>query len=308
MGANHRDKGGNGRFAIPSLGWPDQAAARHVAAPSRAWRARLPMTVSLRLLSSAAEAGLELLRIRAEGCDPARKADGSPVSLADIAADRILLRTLSMLGPEWAVISEESADGMNADDGPTIYVDPLDGTVEFLAGRPDFAVCIGLVRGGYPVAGCILAPALRQAWTADGGASAWTLDAALQPVSERRIAVSRPPDGAPFAAVISLSHADPRTRALAAATGATRFEHRGSALKFTAVAEGHAALYPRLGRTMVWDTAAGQAIVEAAGGSVLSVNGERMRVSAEATRDGNAPFVAAADEELARAALAHWPR
>jgi 3'(2'), 5'-bisphosphate nucleotidase len=267
------------------------------------------VSLALRLLTSAGEAGLALLRLRAEGCSPGSKPDGSPVSLADIAADRILMRTLSLIGPEWAVVSEEStsAPGGSAG-GPTIYVDPLDGTVEFLAGRPDFAVCIGLVRGGFPVAGCILAPALRQAWTADGAARAWSLDERMAPVAERPIAVRSPSEGAPFAAVISLSHGDPRTRSLAAATGATRFEHRGSALKFTAVAEGHAALYPRLGRTMVWDTAAGQAIVEAAGGTVLSVTGRRLEVTADATRDGNTPFVAASDAALAGRALAHWPR
>jgi 3'(2'), 5'-bisphosphate nucleotidase len=267
------------------------------------------MSLAVRLLASAAEAGLALLRIREAGCDAASKPDGSPISLADIESDRILARTLAVLGPEWAVISEENAECPDASlQQPTIFVDPLDGTVEFLAGRPDFAVCIGLVRGGYPVAGCILAPALRQAWTADGEACAWTLDDALAPRGARRISVASPAAGAPFAAVISLSHSDPRTRALAAATGATRFEHRGSALKFTAVAEGRAALYPRLGRTMVWDTAAGQAIVEAAGGTVLAVNGERLRVTAEATRDGNTPFVAAADDRLALSALSHWPR
>jgi 3'(2'),5'-bisphosphate nucleotidase len=268
------------------------------------------MTLALRLLTAAAEAGRVLLSLRSGTCDARTKPDGSPVSVADLESDRVLARTLGLLGPEWAVVSEEGADPATADDPahPMVLVDPLDGTREFLAGRPDFAVCIGLVRGGLPVAGCVLAPALRRAWTADGSAVAWHLDEGLDPVSEEPIRVrARDPDGA-FTAVLSLSHGDAATRQLAQASGAGRFEYRGSALKFVAVASGEAALYPRLGRTMPWDTAAGQAIVEAAGGTVLAVDGSRLAVGDREMRNGNPAFVAAADGDLAGRALAHWPR
>jgi 3'(2'), 5'-bisphosphate nucleotidase len=268
------------------------------------------MSLARRLLAAAALAGRVLLKLRKQSCDVRDKADGSPVSTADLESNRVLASTLAVLGPEWAVVSEESDDNPAADTagGPLVLVDPLDGTREFLAGRPDFAVCIGLVRGGYPVAGCVLAPALRQAWTADTTATAWRLDDALDPLEGRRLEIAEPAGQGGFAAVISLSHGDSETRALAAAAGATRFELRGSALKFVAVAGGEAALYPRLGRTMPWDTSAGQAIVEAAGGVVLAADGRRMAVGERELRDGNPPFVAAAGAGLAARALAHWPR
>lgn len=268
------------------------------------------MTLARRLLAAAADAGRVLLRLRSQGCEAREKPDGSPVSVADLESNRVLSRTLSVLGPEWAVVSEEGAEdpAAGSQGGPLVLVDPLDGTREFLAGRPDFAVCIGLVRSGYPVAGCVLAPALRQAWTADGAAIAWQLDDALEPVAENTIHVCDQSADGSFAAVISLSHGDAETRALASAAGARRFELRGSALKFVAVAAGEAALYPRLGRTMAWDTAAGQAIVEAAGGLVLASDGMRMAVGEKELRDGNPPFLAAANAALATRALAHWPR
>jgi 3'(2'), 5'-bisphosphate nucleotidase len=259
-------------------------------------------------LEAAAAAGKVLLRHWGAACDTRHKADGSPLSSADLAADHVVREALAARAP-WRVVSEESCGtAMPMIGGRTLLVDPLDGTREFLAGRPDFAVSIGLVDDGRPVAGCLLAPALGLAWTADGEAIEWRLNQEMAPIAMRPITVTPPEDGNRLTAVISLSHSDAATRQLATSVGATGFTLRGSALKFVAVADGEAGLYPRLGRTMAWDTAGGHALVEAAGGTVLAVDGGAFRYPDDALVTGNGPFVAAASLDVAKRALAHWPR
>ena len=204
------------------------------------------------------------------------KADASPVTVADEAAEAVILAGLATLTPDIPVVAEETvAAGRipTLDDGPFWLVDPLDGTKEFISKNGEFTVNIALIEGSEPVLGVVLAPALGRVWwgARDHGAMARDADgAAARPITVR------PKPERPVA-VASRSHADPQTEAFLDEAGVSERISAGSSLKFCLVAEGKADLYPRFGRTMEWDTAAGHAVLSAAGGRVT-------------TRDG-APFV-----------------
>lgn len=210
----------------------------------------------------------------------ATKADASPVTAADEAAHRVLEAGLARLTPDLPVLSEESAAGAVAarhDWSRFWLVDPLDGTKEFLAGRPEYTVNVALIEGGRPILGVVLVPASGRVYRAGRGGGAWRLDPGAAP---RRISTRRPAP-ARLAVVASRSHAGPELAALLAALGDPELRSMGSALKFCLVAEGDADLYPRSQPTSEWDTGAAQCVVEEAGGRVTTLDGAPLAYNKE---------------------------
>ena len=208
------------------------------------------------------------------------KLDGSPVTEADLAADRIIGEGLARLVPQIPALSEERVElAQPRYDGSFFLIDPLDGTKEFVAGRPEFTVNIALVTNGTPLLGIIGAPALGLIWRglSGRGAERLTLRDAAAPVVEPIRTRSFPPRGNPWTVAVSRSHGDPSTEAfIASRPGAIR-QVLGSAVKFGRVAEGGADIYPRLSPTCEWDIAAGYAIVTAAGGKITDGLGADLR-------------------------------
>jgi 3'(2'), 5'-bisphosphate nucleotidase len=219
----------------------------------------------------AAEAGAKILEVRARGFDTQRKSDHSPVTEADHAAEAVIVAGLRAAYPGIPVVAEEEIAAGHVPDHASEFwlVDPLDGTREFAAGRDEFAVCIGLVRDGKAVIGAVGAPAQGKVYGGIVGRGAWIRDAAGEHVIRTRAVPE-----AGLAVVASRHDADdPRLVPFLAGRKIESLLNIGSALKFCKVAEGSADLYPRFGRTMEWDTAAAQAVVEAAGGRVVEAIG-----------------------------------
>lgn len=215
----------------------------------------------------ARRAGAAILEVRARGFETMTKADRSPVTEADHAAEAIITAGLRAATPEIPVVAEEemAAGQVPAHADAYWVVDPLDGTREFTNGSDEFAVCIGLVRAGRPVLGVVGAPAEGVLWGGIVGAGAWRRDAQ----GERPISARLPPAEG-VVVVASRSHGNSsRLDAFLEGRKVAAVINAGSALKFCRVAEGEADLYPRFGPTMEWDTAAAQAVLEAAGGQVL---------------------------------------
>lgn len=225
----------------------------------------------LELAASLAQAaGREILAVRAGGFTVDRKEDRSPVTMADMRAERLIVAGLRAATPDIPVIAEEEvAAGRLTDPGSRFWlVDPLDGTREFAAGRDEFAVCVGLVVEGRAVLGAVGAPAAGAVYGGIMGHGAWRQDA----TGRHAIAARRPPD-AGITVYASRHYADdPQLAAYLARYKVAHLTNIGSALKFCRLAEGIADFYPRLGRTMEWDTAAPQALLEAAGGQVITMD------------------------------------
>ena len=199
------------------------------------------------------------------------KADASPLTEADEAADALITAALRELTPAIAAVSEESAGqfGGRAPGRTFWLVDPLDGTREFVAGRDEFTVNIALVRDGVPLLGVVFLPARDELYAGAAGHGAIVVDAAGQ-----RPIHCRPLPAAGAIVAVSRSHGDRAAdAALLAGIKVAGEIQAGSALKFCLVARGEADVYPRAGRTMEWDTAAGQAVLMAAGGSVVDRDG-----------------------------------
>ncbi len=199
------------------------------------------------------------------------KEDESPVTLADKAADDLISAGLRAAFPDIPLVTEEQADSHDLSAARFLIVDPLDGTKEFVKRRGDFTVNIALVEDGRPVLGVVYAPARERMFytTAPDAAVEETgpfdLDAP-GPVTPLHVST---PDNAALRIVASKSHQDDATRAYIARYQAADLKSAGSSLKFCLLAAGEADLYPRLGRTMEWDTAAGDAVLSGAGGKVL---------------------------------------
>ncbi|HEY1898758.1 MAG TPA: 3'(2'),5'-bisphosphate nucleotidase CysQ [Steroidobacteraceae bacterium] len=230
------------------------------------------------MVKAALEAGAAANRIYHGAFEVHTKSDDSPVTTADHLAEEIILRHLARHAPGVAVVAEEqtAAGNIPVIAGEFFLVDPLDGTKEFLQKRAEFTVNIALIRAGAPALGVVYAPATGQLFTADVGAARaarGALDplhprvAQLRPIQVRKV----PPAG--ITAVASRSHRTPETDAYLARYPIADLVAVGSSLKFCLVAAGEADLYPRLGPTMEWDTAAGHAVLGAAGGQVLAANG-----------------------------------
>lgn len=230
------------------------------------------------LASLALSAGAEIMRIYRTDFDVSRKDDNSVLTEADGLAEAIILKGLAQADPALQVIAEESvAEGHVPEHGARFaLVDPLDGTREFVAKNGEFTVNIAIIEHGRPVMGVVYAPALNRLFVAESPSSAWQADAAPGgPVPEQRTPLRiRPAPAAGLTAFASKSHRSPETDEWIARYPISELKGAGSSLKFCLIAAGEADIYPRLGRTMEWDTAAGQAVVEAAGGRVLTLSGE----------------------------------
>jgi 3'(2'), 5'-bisphosphate nucleotidase len=226
------------------------------------------------------QAGLAILAVNRDGMKVEGKSDGSPVTEADLAADRIIADGLKRLIPEIPALSEERVQGMKAPfRGSFFLIDPLDGTKEFVAGRSEFTVNVALVTGGTPLLGIIGAPAIGCLWRGLVGRGAERLRVvegkagSAEPIRTRAM----PACGQPWVAAVSRSHGDARTEAFIDARPAAVRSQLGSAVKFGRVAEGAADIYPRLAPTSEWDVAAGFAVVTAAGGKITNGEGGPLR-------------------------------
>ena len=242
-----------------------------------------------RLVAIARTAAAAIMEVYATDFAVADKSDATPVTEADRRAEALILPGLASLAPGAQIVSEESwsANGAPVAAERCWMVDPLDGTREFIARNGEFTVNIALVEGGAPVAGVVLAPATGQAFAGAVGAGAFVEDA-----SARRKAIAcRAPPRAGLTVVSSRSHGD-RERLEDFLAGRVVAERLilGSSLKFCRVASGEADLYPRFGRTMEWDTAAGHAVLRAAGGRVTDLAGAELRYGKPGL--ANPPFVA----------------
>ncbi|HEY3637715.1 MAG TPA: 3'(2'),5'-bisphosphate nucleotidase CysQ [Rhizomicrobium sp.] len=260
--------------------------------------ASTPTSSALELASIAWKAGEILLRHYATGdVEARRKDDHSPVTDADEEAEAFILAELARVAPGVAAVAEEeAAQGRTQQIGRHFFlVDPLDGTKEFLSRNGEFTVNIGEIVDGRPVRGVVFTPAKNRLFLGEEETGAYELVtqpgvapdfAQLRPIEARRA----PADG--LVAVASRSHRDYNTEEYLAKFPVKEFVSAGSSLKFCLVAAGEADIYPRLGRTMEWDTAAGHAVLAAAGGSVLTIDGRPFVYGKTEEKFANPFFVA----------------
>lgn len=227
-----------------------------------------------------ARAGAAILAVNRAAMKVDGKSDGSPVTEADMTADRVIGEGLMRLFPGIPALSEERLHLAKAPYRDSFFlIDPLDGTKEYVSGRSEFTVNLALVTNGTPLLGIIGAPALGLIWRGlvGQGAERVTLSGRIQGTVEPIRTRSIPRNGAPWIAAVSRSHGDAQTEAfIESRPGAVRLP-LGSAVKFGRVAEGGADIYPRLAPTCEWDIAAGHAIVTAAGGKITDARGASLR-------------------------------
>lgn len=220
--------------------------------------------------------GREMLQAFETGPKVRLKHDASPVTIADERAEAQILSGLDRLCPGLPVVAEEAAAQGRASArslATFILVDPLDGTKEFISRRNEFTVNIAFIENGVPLVGIVYAPALSRAYVGSpAGAERLTVSADFTVAS--RDAISVRPFRTPPVAVISRSHITGETMAWLSDHGIDSSVAIGSSLKFCLLAEGSADLYPRYGRTMEWDTAAGDAVLRAAGGMTETLDGQ----------------------------------
>lgn len=261
------------------------------------------------LAALARAAGREIHGVWKAGFTVSTKLDGSPVTIADQRAEAIILAGLKTLQPDVPVIAEEesAAGRAPAVDNRFFLVDPLDGTKGFSEGKPDYTVNIGLIENNVPVAGVIYAPATGDLY-AGGYGEAWK--STCDPDTAEEIGPRQPlrvtETGSGFVLVGSRSFDGPRFKAFAKAVGSSKTSSASSSLKFCSVAEGSADIYPRFGGLCEWDVAAGHAILRAAGGGVIRIDGSDLlygNADEDFELDGVIAFGGAAAERAARAAI-----
>lgn len=256
------------------------------------------------LLALALKAGVAIMEIYNAGIDVETKGDGSPVTLADTTGEEIILAGLGDIAPGIPVVAEESvaAGRIPATGNVFILVDPLDGTREFINRNGEFTVNIALIENGVPTQGVVYAPALGEIFWGEEGKGAH-----LATVSDGVIGTAQPMQvrdepASGLTVLASRSHLSDETRDLVAKLPVERFVSAGSSLKFCRLAAAHADLYPRLGRTMEWDTAAGDAVLRAAGGAVVTLHGNPLpygkRDQAHDSDFANPYFIAAGDPKI----------
>jgi len=232
------------------------------------------------------EAGALVLEVYRQPFEATRKADGSPVTEADRLAEAHIVPALHALDAALPVVAEEAfARGEVPAVGARFWlVDPLDGTREFLARNDEFTVNVALVENGEPTLGVVYAPALDRLFGGVVGEGAWQEQeraGSRTPLAVRAL----PREGATVA--LSRSHLNAATREWLRGRAVARRVQAGSSLKFGLIAAGEADWYPRLGRTMEWDTAAGQAVLRAAGGQVTTLDGAVLRYGKPGFENGD---------------------
>ncbi|TPJ09008.1 3'(2'),5'-bisphosphate nucleotidase CysQ [Mesorhizobium sp. B2-7-3] len=249
-------------------------------------------------------AGREVMRVFHAGCAVDRKSDASPVTEADRESEKIILAGLRAAFPDIPCVAEEEAAAgiMPGELGETFFlIDPLDGTKEFVNRRTDFTVNIALVRHGVPEVGVVFAPCSGRFFSGrPGRAEALEVDKDYRIVSRRPISVRMA--ATPLAVVASRSHNTPETEAYIRDLGAAEIVSVGSSLKFCLLANAEADVYPRFGRTMEWDTAAGDAVLRAAGGTTRTLNGKPLtygkRNQADDADFANPHFIASGEAAI----------
>jgi 3'(2'), 5'-bisphosphate nucleotidase len=243
------------------------------------------------------EAGVIIMRHYEDGTQTRKKSDHSPVTDADEEAERFILAALEKEFPDIAIVAEEEvAAGRLPRIGSRFFlVDPLDGTKEFINHNGEFTVNIAEIENGVAVRGVVYAPAKHRLFTGETPGGAFEIETSIQSMPDlaqlKPIAVRKAPqDG--LIAVASRSHRDKKTEEYLAHYPVKDFITAGSSLKFCLVAAGEADIYPRHGRTMEWDTAAGHAVLLAAGGSVKQLDGSAFVYGKSAEEFANPFFVA----------------
>lgn len=256
----------------------------------------LPQVVAI-----AVKAGQAIMEIYA---DPASsvmtKSDNSPLTQADLAADRVISEGLNELALGWPILSEESAQipySERCDWQRFWLIDPLDGTREFIRRNGEFTVNIALIENGEPVLGVVYAPVPDTCYFAERGIGAFVKRGSAE---AQIIRVKAHVPGEPVKVVASRSHADERTAALLAKLGDYQCISMGSSLKLCLVAGGVAHFYPRLGPTMEWDTAAAHAVVRQAGGRVCDPAGAELRYNKNDLHNPEFFVLSAADSDLCK--------
>jgi 3'(2'), 5'-bisphosphate nucleotidase len=256
--------------------------------------------IALFLAKAALAAGPAVMEEYDRGCEVDSKADGSPVTSADHRAEAIICECLAGVVPLTPLCAEEAmaAGGQPQVAERFLLVDPLDGTREFLAGNGEFTINVALIERGAPIAGAVYAPAIGRLWV--GGDAAFACEVRLggEPHDERRIQTRRAPSS--LVAFASRSHLDAQSDAFLKGLpiGETRFA--GSSLKFCLIAEGLGDVYPRFAPTMEWDTAAGDAVLRAAGGAVLDPSGQALLYGKTKSSMRNGSFIAWGDPAAAK--------
>lgn len=252
------------------------------------------------LLPAVLAAGRLQLRYQCPELAVRAKADDSPVTIADHESEALLVAALRAVAPDVPVLAEEevAAGRVPRITGDFFAVDPLDGTKEYLAGNREFTVNVALVQGGLPRYGLIYAPALSGLYvtTRDGSSHYYRLApdhevASLAGRRGRRLRARVGEEGA-LQALTSRSTHNARCSAFLQKAGASVSQKLGSSLKFCLIAKGQADVYARFGPTSEWDTAAGQAILTAAGGRVTTADGETLRYGKAKARYTNPDFIA----------------
>ena len=243
-------------------------------------KSQIPNSVLRRLrlacFDVAVEAGRRITEIAAVGVDAEIKEDGSPLTRTDLASNTVILEALNNFEPSFPVVSEECDHAEAAAACPDVYwlVDPLDGTKEFVKGIPEYTVNIALIENGVPVLGVVYIPASGIGYSACRGDGAWRTDPRGEP---QRIHGGGTRN--PVVAVVSRSHPSEATNAFLDRVGVRETLPRGSSLKICAVADGAADLYPRLGPTWFWDSAAGVAVALEAGAKAATPEGDALDYS-----------------------------
>jgi 3'(2'), 5'-bisphosphate nucleotidase len=252
--------------------------------------------IALRLAAVALEAGRLLRRLEGAPTDERIKADGTPTTGADLAAETLIITRLNEAWSGIPVVAEETANAQSPEE-VFFLVDPLDGTGDYIHRTGEYTVNIALIRGGRPLAAVVSAPALGRIWIAgetalaspiaDGGALTWE-PARARPAPDRGLI-----------ALVSRRHGDAATEACLSMLSIGTRRTASSALKFCLIASGEADVYVRCGPTMEWDTAAGDHILSRAGGCVVGPGGARLTYGHEERGYRNGPFAALGDLSLA---------
>ena len=246
------------------------------------------------------DAGVVIMEIYESDFETNIKSDESPVTKADIEAEKVILSRLEQLDSDTPVIAEEAVAGGKVPKASQRFylVDPVDGTKEFINRNGEFTVNIGLIENGVPVCGVVFAPAIRRMFVGALGLGAFEAPMqAGQSIDQAKWQEIRvkPVPKTGVKAVASRSHRDEETEKWLAEKGVDETISAGSSLKFCLIAAGQAHLYPRFGRTMEWDTAAGHGVVLGAGGKVVTQDGAALMYGKEERGFDNPAFFVSAN-------------
>lgn len=259
------------------------------------------LTLVQNLLPVTLAAGRAAMAVRARGAEVMEKDDKSPVTEADQRAEAMIIAAVLAEVPDWSVVAEEAAAAGDLPGDLTEYfwlIDPLDGTKEFIKGGTDFTVNIGLIKGDTPVLGIVYAPARGRMFYGATGFGAFEADVSGNVIGKARPLNVAKADPSALNVVASKSHRDEQTDAYLAQKNVGKLVSAGSSLKFCLVASGEADLYPRFGPTCEWDTAAGHAVVKAAGGRVTKPDGTPFVYAKRANKFLNSGFIVFGDSDL----------